>query len=80
MHPVYFGPAICMVTNGYRTDTSHVLIILMCCILHSGPHLDSSAVCWLWIQILLSRERIWLVSMNYIFVTDKKFTENIIYL
>ena len=62
-----------MVTNGYRTDTGHVLIIFMYCVLHSGPHLDSSAVCWPWIQILLSREQIWLVSWNYISVGDTNF-------
>ena len=68
-----------MVTNGYRTDTGHVLIIFICCVLvlYSGPHPDSSAVCWPWTQILLSREQIWLVSknyyINYAHVTDTKF-------
>ena len=47
----------------------------MCCVLvlYSGPHLDSSAVCWPWTQILLSGEQIWLVSMNYISDTDTKY-------
>ena len=31
-------------------------------VFYSGSHLDSSAVCWPWIQILLPGEQIWLVS------------------
>ena len=31
-------------------------------VFYSGSHLDNSAVCWPWIQILLPGEQIWLVS------------------
>ena len=45
----------------------HLLTFFLCiCILYSGPHLDSSIVCWPWIQILLSRGRNKLVSNLYI--------------
>lgn len=35
-------------------------------VLYSGPHLDSSGMCWPWIQILLPGEQIWLVCNNYV--------------
>ena len=50
----------------------HLLTFLCICILYSCPHLDSSIVCWRWIQILLSRGQNRLVSNKLLPVLGMK--------